>query len=136
MQAIAMFALASMAVGGVVYVFVYPFLSGEKKAEARMASVAKAEPVARKSRNQQKSRRDTVESTLKELEDRHKKQTRVPLAVKITQAGLTWSKNRYLITSGDHRSRPFFRSSSSQILASCRRSRSALPAPLARRDGC
>ncbi|MBV9558378.1 MAG: type II secretion system F family protein [Pseudolabrys sp.] len=94
-----MFALASMAVGGVAYVFIYPILSGEKKAEARMASVAKAEPVARKTRNQQKSRRDSVESTLKELEDRHKK-TRLPLAVKISQAGLSWSKNRYLITSG------------------------------------
>ena len=99
MQAIAMFALASMAVGGVAYVFLYPVLSGEKKAEARMASVAKAEPVARKTRGQQKSRRDSVESTLKELEERHKKQTRLPLTVKIAQAGLTWSKNRYLITS-------------------------------------
>ena len=45
METIAVFFLASAAMGGVVYVFLYPILSGERKAEQRMASVAKAEPV-------------------------------------------------------------------------------------------
>jgi tight adherence protein B len=98
MQMIAVFALASLAVGGVVYVFLYPILSGEKKAEQRMASVAKSEPVVRTSRNQ-KSRRDTVETTLKELEERHKQQKSPPLAVRINQAGLSWSKNRFMMIS-------------------------------------
>ncbi len=52
MQTIALFFLASVAVGGVVWVFVYPILSGERKAEQRMANVAKAEPAARATRGQ------------------------------------------------------------------------------------
>jgi tight adherence protein B len=100
MQMIAVFALASMAFGGVAYVFLYPILSGERKAEQRRASVAKAEPVVRASRANQKSRRDTVESTLKELDERHKKQKRAPLSTRITQAGLTWSKRQFMIGSG------------------------------------
>lgn len=95
----AVFFLAAVAVGGIAYVFLYPILSGEKKAEQRMASVAKAEVVSRTSRGPQKSRRDSVETTLKELDEKHNKNKRVPLAVKITQAGLTWSKRQYMIIS-------------------------------------
>ena len=47
MQTIALFFLATVAVGGVAWVFVYPILSGERKAEKRMASVASTEPAAR-----------------------------------------------------------------------------------------
>ncbi|HVV79519.1 MAG TPA: type II secretion system F family protein [Pseudolabrys sp.] len=88
-----------VAVGGVLWVFVYPILSGEKKAEQRMASVAKTEPVMRTSRAVQKSRRDTVESTLKEIEERHKKQKSAPISVRIAQAGLKWSKRQFIIIS-------------------------------------
>lgn len=101
MQALAMAFLATVAVGGVLWVFVYPIISGERKAEQRMASVAKTEPVAqRTSRVAQKSRRDTVENTLKELEERHKKAKSAPLSVRIAQAGLSWSKRQFAIISG------------------------------------
>ncbi len=100
MQSIAVFGLAALAFGGVAYVFLYPILSGEKKADQRRVSVARAEPAVRATRNNQKSRRDTVESTLKELEDRHKKQKRAPLSVRLTQAGLSWSKRQFMIISG------------------------------------
>ncbi|HEY4140735.1 MAG TPA: pilus assembly protein, partial [Pseudolabrys sp.] len=99
MDSLAVFFLASVAVGGIAYVFLYPILSGEKKAEQRMASVAKAEIVSRASRGPQKSRRDVVENTLKELDEKHKKSKSVPLAVKITQAGLSWSKQQYMLIS-------------------------------------
>ena len=99
MQAIALFFLASLAVGGVVWVFVYPILSGDRKAEQRMANVAKAEPVARATRTHQKSRRDVIENTLKEFEERHKKSKHVPLSVRIARAGLSWSKRQYFIIS-------------------------------------
>src|SRR5690349_14964295 len=100
MQALAVFFLASVAVGGVFWVFIYPSLSGQRKAEQRMASVAKSEPVAaRASRATQKSRRDSVESTLKEIEERHKQQKRASLSARITQAGLSWSKRQFLIIS-------------------------------------
>jgi tight adherence protein B len=64
-----------------------------------MASVAKSDVVSRASRGPQKSRRDSVETTLKELDERHSKNKRVPLAVKIAQAGLTWSKRQYMVIS-------------------------------------
>jgi tight adherence protein B len=96
---LALFLLAAVAVGGVAWVFIYPILSGERQAEKRMASVAKAEPVVR-ARGQQRSRRDVVEQTLKEFEERHKKSKNVPIAVRIRQAGLNWSKRQFLLISG------------------------------------
>ena len=99
MDTIAIFFLASVGVGGVVWVFVYPILSGERKAEKHMASVAKAEAVTRATRGQQKSRRDVIENTLKEFDERHKKNKRVPLSVRIAQAGLSWSKRQFFIIS-------------------------------------
>jgi tight adherence protein B len=99
MNSFPVFFLAAVAVGGVVYVFLYPILSGEKKTEQRMANVAKSTPATRATRNQPKSRRDSVENTLKEFEERHKKNNRISLSVRITQAGLTWSKQRYFLIS-------------------------------------
>jgi tight adherence protein B len=99
MDSMAVFFLAAVAVGGIAYVFLYPILSGEQKAEQRMASVAKAEVVSRASRGPQKSRRDVVENTLKELDEKRKKSKSMPLAIKITQAGLTWSKQQYMLIS-------------------------------------
>ncbi|HEY6859112.1 MAG TPA: type II secretion system F family protein [Pseudolabrys sp.] len=99
MQAIAVFFLAAAAIGGVVYVFVYPILSGERKAEQRMQSVAKTEPLARVARGSQKSRRDDIESTLKAIEERHKKKQRVLLSARIAQAGLSWSKRQFAMIS-------------------------------------
>jgi tight adherence protein B len=101
METLALFFLASAAVGGVAWVFVYPILSGERKAEARMANVAKAEPAARATRANQKSRRDIIENTLKEFDERHKKNKRVPLSVRLAQSGLFWSKRQfYLLSAG------------------------------------
>ena len=99
MQAIAVFFLAAAAIGGVLYVFVYPILSGERKAEQRMQSVAKTEPLARVPRGPQKSRRDAIESTLKDIEERHKKRKSVLLSARIAQAGLSWSKRQFAMIS-------------------------------------
>jgi len=99
MQAIALFFLASVAVGGAAWVFLYPVLSGERKTEQRMASVAKAEPAVRATRGHQKSRRDIIENALKEFDERHKKSKHVPLLVRISQAGLSWSKRQFFLIS-------------------------------------
>jgi tight adherence protein B len=96
MQNYAVFFLAALAMGGVAWVFVYPILSGERKAERRMAGVARSEPLARPTRVAQKSRREQVEGTLKELEQRQKKAKRLPLAMRISQAGLHWSKRTFM----------------------------------------
>jgi tight adherence protein B len=99
LDTIAVFFLAAAAMGGVVWVFVYPILSGERKAEQRMASVAKADSVTRTPRGHQKSRRDSIENTLKEFDERHKKNKRVPLSVRLARAGLSWSKRQFVIIS-------------------------------------
>ena len=99
MQVIAVFFLVAVAIGGVVYVFIYPLLSGERKVEQRMQSVAKSEPVTRAARGPQKSRRDSVEASLKDLEARHKKSRSLPLSVRISQAGLSWSKRQFALVS-------------------------------------
>jgi tight adherence protein B len=99
LQTLAMFLLATVATGGVAWVFLYPLLSGERKAEQRMASVARPEPAARVARQSQKSRRDVIETTLKEFEERTKKSKRVPLAVRLARAGLKWSKRQFIIIS-------------------------------------
>jgi tight adherence protein B len=98
-QAIAVFFLVSVAFGGVVYVFLYPMLSGERKVEQRMQSVARTEPAQRAVRGTQKSRRDSVEASLKDLEERHKKSKSAPLTVRISQAGLSWTKRQFALIS-------------------------------------
>jgi len=99
MHAYALFSLVAIAIGGIAWVFVYPILSGERHAERRMASIAQAEPVAaRTRRGAPKSRREQVEGTLKGIEEREKKAKRVPLAIRISQAGLSWSKRRFIMT--------------------------------------
>jgi tight adherence protein B len=101
MQAFALAFLAAITVGGVAWVFLYPMLSGEKKAENRRASVAKSEPVAaRQADKNQRSRREQVEGSLKELEARSKKEKSIALSTRITQAGLDWTTQKFMIASG------------------------------------
>ena len=103
MQTLAVFVLAASALGGVAWVFIYPHLSGERHVEKRRDLVARAEPVRREVRGSgrpQKSRRDQVEESLKEMEQRTSRPKRPPLSVRIAQAGLTWSKQRFFITAG------------------------------------
>jgi len=99
MSSYGLFFLVAVAIGGVAWVFVYPFLSGEKRVERRMANVARNEPMAaRPTRTQGKVRREQIEGTLKEIEQRRKKATRPALSVRLKQAGLDWSKRRFMVT--------------------------------------
>jgi tight adherence protein B len=101
MQSIAVFFLVAVAIGSVAWVFLYPLLSGERQAEQRKEAFTRtgaAAAQARTARNQ-KSRRDQIEGTLKELEARQAKQKSVPLNVRIAQAGLSWSKRQFVLIS-------------------------------------
>ena len=101
MQVLALAFLATAAFGGLAWVFLYPLLSGEKKAEGRRASIAKSEPVAaRQAQKEQRSRREQVEGTLKEAEARRAKDSKVSLATRLTQAGLNWEPRKFYIFSG------------------------------------
>jgi tight adherence protein B len=102
MNSISLFFLVSVAIGGVAWVFIYPLLSGEKKVEKRKESVARSAPVSARAaavtaRASQRNRREQVEGSLKELEA--KKAKSVPLSAKISQAGLSWSKNQFILVS-------------------------------------
>jgi tight adherence protein B len=98
MQTLALIGMVTTAVGGVAWVFLYPLLSGERKAEQRRASVTRAEATAARSTVRvQRSRREQVEESLKDLDIKKQKLKSPPLHIKIQQAGLSWSKNQFLM---------------------------------------
>src|ERR1700736_5328677 len=97
-QALSLAFLAATAIGGLAWVFVYPLLSGEKKAENRRASIAKPEPAARQAEKTQRSRREQVEGTLKDLEAR-RQEKKISLSGRLTQAGLDWSTQKFMVVS-------------------------------------
>jgi tight adherence protein B len=99
-QALGLAFLATTTVGGISWVFLYPMLSGERKAEHRRSSVAKSEPAARNVDKNQRSRREQVEGSLKELEARRQKEKKIPLSSRLTQAGLTWTTQKFMVASG------------------------------------
>src|ERR1043165_2200080 len=102
LQTLAMFLLVALAAGGLIWGFLYPILSGARDAEKRQASGVRSEPAARVAAaagRGPKVRREQIEDTLKELEVRQRKQKNLPLAMRISQAGLTWSKRQYIIIS-------------------------------------
>jgi tight adherence protein B len=99
MQTLAMAFLAATGVGGLAWVFLYPSMSGEKKAEKRRASVVRAEPMTRQVDKNQRSRREQVEGSLKEVEARRKKEKKVALSTRLTQAGLSWTPRKFIIIS-------------------------------------
>ena len=138
MQTLALFGMVATAIGGVAYVFIYPLLSGERKVEQRRASVdalragrARDQPARRR-----RSRREQVEETLKELDVKAKKPKSLPLQMKIAQAGLSWSKNQFLMISGGLGLFGFVAGVRHRRRACCRRSASASPRASACRDGC
>jgi tight adherence protein B len=101
LQMLALAFLAATTVGGLAWVFVYPLLSGEKKAESRRALIARNEPTtARPADKSQRSRREQVEGSLKELEARRQKDKKVSLATRLTQAGLDWTPQKFWMISG------------------------------------
>lgn len=101
-QTLALAFLATVAVGGLAWVFLLPVLSGERRMEKRREFLALDEPnTPRVARGAQRSRRDQVEHTLKEIEAKQKAAKRLSLPMRIEQAGLTWSKRQfYLISAG------------------------------------
>lgn len=98
---LAMVVLAMIAAGGIAYVFIYPFLSGERKAEKRQKAIVGVarESTGRTAERTSASRREAVIQSLKEIEQREKARHKVPLETRIAQAGLSWNKRRFYIIS-------------------------------------
>jgi tight adherence protein B len=99
MQTLAFAFFVAVAIGGVAWVFIYPLLSGERKAERRVASIAHNDPQhAVADRNSQRSaRRTQVEDTLKEIDERAKKAKKLSIRQRIDQAGLDWSEKKFYL---------------------------------------
>lgn len=93
---IALAFLASLCVGGLAYVFIYPSLSGEKRAEERQKALMMTQAVERATGRTAGSRREQVAQSLKEVDERAKKRAHVTLERRVAQAGLSISKGRFL----------------------------------------
>ena len=103
-QPLALAFMAATAVGGVAWVFIYPMISGEKQAESRRASFSKHEPAVRQNDRALRSRREQVEGSMKEQEAKRKKKKSLPLNIRLTQAGVDWTTQKFMIVL--RRSRP------------------------------
>jgi len=94
--------LGALAVGGIAYALLYPYLSGEKHLEERLQGVTenRARAAARKTQQEQgASRRKAVADTLKELESRQRASRRATLRLRLQRAGLEISPRSYWIMS-------------------------------------
>ncbi|MCP9629935.1 type II secretion system F family protein [Rhodopseudomonas palustris] len=99
MQTLALAFFAAIAVGGLAWVFVYPLLSGEKQAEKRRSSIARSAPAVRQVDRTQRSRREQIEGSLREIEARNEKQKNVSLSTRLSQAGVDWTPNKFITIS-------------------------------------
>jgi tight adherence protein B len=97
---IAVVVLVALAVAGLMYAFVYPYLSGEIKAQKRTAALTngRSDRTAAAKGVDPAKRRKIIAESLKEIES-HSKKKRVTLEQRIMQAGLTWSRQGFLIGS-------------------------------------
>lgn len=91
--------LAMITSGGLFYALVYPYMSGEKQAEKRQAAVRGQGPKRAADRLQEGvNRRKQVVDSLKDIEIRAKGK-KLSLEMRIQQAGLTWSRNKFFLVS-------------------------------------
>lgn len=88
--------LTMVAAGGIIHVFIYPYLSGDIKAEKREAALRPTAPKRCAERQADAaSRRKQITESIKELEVRGKRKKQ-SLETRIAQAGLSWSRNKYI----------------------------------------
>lgn len=104
MSSMAFAFLITVAVGGVLYVFIYPMISGEKRAEQRLKEISvdeiQAKRGGRKTADAATSRRQQVEDSLKQLEAKQKNAKNPPIEIRLQQAGLSISKRQFFLFSG------------------------------------
>jgi tight adherence protein B len=90
--------LAALAAGGVAYVFLYPWLSGQAQAEKRQKALTRP-TTERRERIAFATRRDQVVQSLKEIEAKQKARKLVSIETRILQAGLSWSRRGFFLLS-------------------------------------
>ena len=92
-------ALAAIAVGGVVYVLLMPYMSGERKASKRVGNVAQG--VQRRSAvpRSLQIRKQRVQDTINNIEAKQKPKKRVRLRIRLIRAGLSMKPSTYYLLS-------------------------------------
>ncbi|HPG01736.1 MAG: type II secretion system F family protein [Hyphomicrobiales bacterium] len=102
-QSLIFMGLMMLAAGGLFYVFVYPYLSGQVAAEKRRSQFQGTSSTKSKRGDRQvdpTKRRQQILESVRELETESRKKTNT-LASKLLQAGMTVEvKNFYLISAG------------------------------------
>ncbi len=100
---LAIIALAAFSVGGIVYVLAIPYLSGERKAGKRFATVSSGQTARRNVRagvpEQLVTRKREVQETIKELENQQKSKRKANLATQLRRAGLHVPARSFYIAS-------------------------------------
>ncbi len=98
-QQLLVFILVSISVGGFAFALL-PYVTGEARAEKRQRMMQAV--TSRKDRatalakvKDSTARRNQIANSLKELEQRQKNLANPPLSLKLEQAGLSWSKEKY-----------------------------------------
>ncbi|BGE86992.1 MULTISPECIES: type II secretion system F family protein [Methylosinus] len=90
--------LAALAVGGVMYAVVYPYLSGDFKAQKRTAALMASGDRRREGRSADPAkRRKMIQDSLKDIETKAKQ---ITLEQRIAQAGLAVSRSLFMIGAG------------------------------------
>jgi tight adherence protein B len=90
--------LVTLAVGGVMYAVVYPYLSGDIKAQKRTAALMASGERRREGRSADPAkRRKMIQDSLKDIETKAKT---VTLEQRIAQAGLSISRAMFMIGAG------------------------------------
>lgn len=95
-------ALVAMSAAAVMYVLVYPLISGEAKAEKRLQGITenKSKRTARNAQTEQiNNRRKQVADTLKELEAKQKQRERISMRTRLERAGLDITPQVFWIAS-------------------------------------
>lgn len=94
--------LAAIALGTIIFVFAYPYLSGEKRAEKRRSGVTenRAARIATRTADEvANTRRQAVAETLKGLEEQQKARKRLTLRLQMQRAGLEGEPRTFWIAS-------------------------------------
>lgn len=103
---IAVAVLAMLSAGAFAYVLLYGRIETENRAEQRLGSIQARNPAVDVSRGRHADptrRRKSIQETLKEIEERQKSKgshdKSPPLALRIAQAGLGWSRRTFFLIS-------------------------------------
>ena len=94
--------LAGIAVGGVVYVLMIPYISGERTASKRVGNLAQGQRTAHRRAAMPRSlqiRKQQVQDAIKEIEAKQKPKKRVRLRIRLIRAGLSMKPRTYYLWS-------------------------------------